>query len=121
MPQKIVTSNEDLASGGWTYRATLVRAVDGDTIDVTVDLGFRLRIELRLRLVGVDTPERGHPDYARATAMLREHLDGKPLMLRTHKDRTGKYGRYLATVYIVGEDESVNAKMARAGWPYVPR
>ena len=54
----------------YTYRARLVRCVDGDTIDVEIDLGFYLKANVRCRLTGVDTPERGHANFSEATAVL---------------------------------------------------
>ena len=100
----------------WLYRARLEPegVVDGDTIDVTVDLGFRLTRTIRLRLLGVDTAEiygveRDSQEYARGIThknfvegWLTEadrRVDGDwPLLINTHKDDRGKFGRYLATV-----------------------
>ena len=47
----------------YEYRAKLKRVVDGDTVDFVVDLGFHVHTTIRTRLLGVDTPERGHPDW----------------------------------------------------------
>ena len=52
----------------YEYRAKIKRVVDGDTVDFIVDLGFSVHITIRTRLLGVDTPERGHEDWAKATS-----------------------------------------------------
>ena len=51
----------------YEYNAKVDRVVDGDTVDFIVDLGFNINIKIRTRLIGVDTPERGHPDWKKAT------------------------------------------------------
>lgn len=107
----------------WVYQAHRDRVVDGDTIDVVVDVGFRMRRTIRLRLAGVDTAEiygvgKGSAEYAdgmrhkrRVTAWFttaeyraRESdsiPDAWPVFVHTSK--TGKYGRYLARVVMRGE------------------
>ena len=99
----------------YSYRAKLIRCVDGDTADIEIDLGFHLTARIRGRLLGVDTPERGKPDYKKATAMLENLIciqsDGEGYFtVRTEK--TGKYGRWLVDI------DGVNSVLAEA-WPYV--
>ncbi|NCO36835.1 MAG: hypothetical protein AUJ92_18175 [Armatimonadetes bacterium CG2_30_59_28] len=104
------------------YGAEVLRVVDGDTIDVRVDLGFRIYREMRVRLYGLDTPEtfgvkKDSAEYAsgkKAAEYLSERLKGKEIILRTHKDLTEKYGRYLATVYAEGRD--VNQELIEKGY-----
>ena len=92
------------------YRCELVRVVDGDTIDVNVDLGYKvwLRKE-RVRLLGINTPEsrtRNLEEKAmglKSKARLKELLP-KKFIIRTHKDGKGKFGRILATPIVNGED-----------------
>mgnify|MGYP001197382600 CR=1 FL=1 len=98
----------------YTYKAKLVRCVDGDTMDVDVDLGFHLTARIRCRLLGVNTPERGRPDFARATLMLENLLQSQAdeegfFVMRTGK--TGKFGRWLAEV------NGVNSVL-KERWPY---
>ena len=96
------------------YRAKVIRVVDGDTVDFDVDLGFHISIRIRTRLVGVDTPERGHQDFAKATNILIDLLNeqkDEEGYVRIETQKTGKYGRWL--VYIPGVNESL-AKV----WPY---
>ena len=56
------------------YKARIKRIVDGDTLDLQVDLGFNIMINIRGRLVGVNTPERGHEDFYKASAACRDLL-----------------------------------------------
>jgi len=105
----------------FVYGALVKRVVDGDTVDVVVDLGFRLSWEMRVRLTGINAPEtygvkRDSAEYAagkRATDYLRDRVEGKWVVIRTEKDRTGKYGRYLATLYLDGAE--VNQELVDKG------
>ncbi len=99
------------------YRATVVRVVDGDTVDLTVDLGFRATFTDRFRLYGIDAPEVRYPTYDAGQAArlwLTELLPpGTPVVTETHKPPTDKYGRWLATLWLGGHD--VNAALVAAG------
>jgi endonuclease YncB( thermonuclease family) len=92
----------------WTWPAFAVNVVDGDTVDILIDRGFReTRLE-RVRLYGVDTPERGQPGFREAGTALATMLfditltDAKPypLVATTIKpnDPHDKYGRWLAKI-----------------------
>lgn len=84
----------------YTYRCTLDRVVDGDTVDLWIDLGFRLRTHQRIRMLGYDAPEVRGPTRAaglEATEKLRSLLAGKSLRIRTEKSE--KYGRWLGVVF----------------------
>ena len=59
----------------YEYKAIVDRVVDGDTVDFIVDLGFSVKIKIRTRLAGVDTPERGQKDFLLATRKCRELLN----------------------------------------------
>ena len=103
--------------------------VDGDTIDVIIDLGFDILFASRVRLAGIDTPESRTTDKAEkalgleAKEYLKKHLnDAKSVVIRTEKmDSSEKYGRILGWVYVNGESESVNNKMIKDGyaWGYL--
>jgi len=84
----------------YQYKATIERIVDGDTIDVTVDLGFFLTSRMRIRLRGLDTPEiRGpeRPEGLKVKAFVQETIPpGKQVVINTYK--VGKYGRYIADI-----------------------
>jgi micrococcal nuclease len=95
----------------WQYRATIIRVVDGDTVDVRLDLGFQVLHETRLRLAGINAPEMLARDPAEreraraATARLTALLPiGTGVMVTTEKDRREKYGRYLARLTLGGVD-----------------
>ena len=103
--------------------------VDGDTIDVVIDLGFDILFASRVRLAGIDTPESRTTDKAEkalgleAKEYLKKHLkDAKSVVIRTEKmDSSEKYGRILGWVYVNGESESINNKMINDGyaWGYL--
>lgn len=96
----------------YEYSATVTRWVDGDTVDLRVDLGFRLFAETRFRLYGIDTPERGHTNYTEATALANELAPpGATVTIRTYKD-ADKYGRWLADILTATEDNVNNALIA---------
>jgi micrococcal nuclease len=103
--------------------------VDGDTIDVIIDLGFDILFASRVRLAGIDTPESRTTDKAEkvlgieAKEYLKKQLkDAKSVVIRTEKmDSSEKYGRILGWVYVNGESESLNNKMINDGyaWGYL--
>ena len=103
--------------------------VDGDTIDVVIDLGFDILFASRVRLAGIDTPESRTTDKAEkvlgleAKEYLKKQLkDAKSVVIRTEKmNSSEKYGRILGWVYINGDSESVNNKMINDGyaWGYL--
>lgn len=76
----------------------VIRVVDGDTVDLRVDVGFYLTAALRFRVLDLDTPERGEPGWAEATAVARAWLtSGRRLRATTAK--ADSFGRWLAQVY----------------------
>ena len=108
------------------------KVVDGDTIDVTIDLGFDLYKKERVRVAGGDTPEKRTRNLEEkalgldATAWIKDHLEGAidgddDLIIRTELDGgVGKYGRLLGWLYIGDATVSRNEKMIDEGyaWPY---
>lgn len=87
--------------------ATVARAVDGDTLELTDGT--------RVRLIGIDTPERGDCGYNEATAELARHVQGRTVTLHTGaRDNTDRYGRLLRYIDVDGTD--VNLAMIRSGW-----
>ena len=108
------------------------RVVDGDTIDVTIDLGFDLYKKERVRVAGIDTPEKRTRNLEEkalgidATNWLKEKLkaavDGDDdLIIRTELvGGVGKYGRLLGWLYIGDADVSLNEEMIDEGyaWTY---
>ena len=117
----------------YNFRVTEInRVLDGDTIDVTIDLGFDLYKKERVRIAGVDTPEKRTRDLEEkalgldATAWMKEKLDGAikgddELTIRTElKGGVGKYGRLLGWLYVGDSDLSLNEQMITEGyaWEY---
>ena len=117
----------------YNFRVTKInRVVDGDTIDVTIDLGFDLYKKERVRVAGVDTPEkrtRNKEEKALgidATNCLKDKLEeaikgDDELTIRTElKGGVGKYGRLLGWLYIGDDNVSLNEQMIGEGyaWPY---
>ena len=85
----------------YKYRATIGRVVDGDTVDVLVFLGFRVTHEVRVRLMGINAPERNALGGSEATAFVKGKLPvGREVIIETFKNPTDKYGRWLATIYL---------------------
>lgn len=81
----------------YTYAATVEKVVDGDTVDVDLDLGMRIHFKTRLRLEGIDAPEMSTGDGKTVKALLQELLPvGASVTVQTRKP--DKYGRALATV-----------------------
>lgn len=92
----------------YEYRAVITKVYDGDTLTAEIDLGFKMWAKkVKLRLVGVDTPEirTKDPDEKelaiKARDRVRELCLGKEVVVKTHGK--GKYGRWLASVYIEGD------------------
>ncbi len=108
------------------------RVVDGDTIDVTIDLGFDLYKKERVRIAGVDTPEKRTRDLEEkalgldATYWMKKQLEDtiagdEELIIRTElKGGTGKYGRLLGWLYVGDATVSLNEQMITEGyaWAY---
>jgi micrococcal nuclease len=103
--------------------------VDGDTIDVVIDLGFDILFASRVRLAGIDTPESRTKDKAEKALgleskdYLKKHLkDAKSVVIKTEKmNSSEKFGRILGWLYVNGDTESVNDKMINDGyaWGYL--
>jgi len=111
------------------YVRKVENVVDGDTIDVLIDLGFDILFQSRVRLAGIDTPESRTKDLKEKTLgleskeYLKKHLkDAKSVVIKTEKmDSSEKYGRILGWVYVNGDTESLNDKMINDGyaWGYM--
>ena len=112
------------------YRIKQVsKVVDGDTIDVDIDLGFNISYSQRLRLAGIDTPESRTLDRLEKSLGIesKEYLklkfkESKDIVVKTEKpDSSEKYGRILGWVYLDGDTVSINDKMINDGhaWGYM--
>jgi len=114
----------------YEYRVkTLIAVIDGDTIDVEIDLGFDISITKRVRLAGIDTPESRTTDKVEKALGLevKELLKKKlkaatTIVIRTEKpDSSEKYGRVLGWLYLDGDGQSVNHALIAGGyaWGYM--
>lgn len=103
----------------YDYRVVdVVRVVDGDTLDLRLDLGFHLHTSLRFRLLGVDTPERGEPGWAEATEFVRRYLDDardQQREVRATTQKADSFGRWLAQVYVRDQGGTLSGALLAAG------
>ena len=115
----------------YNFRVTKIdRVLDGDTIDVTIDLGFELYKKERVRIAGVDTPEKRTRNLEEkalgldATDWLKDKLEGAisgddDLVIRTELvGGVGKYGRLLGWCYIGDSAVSLNEQMIEEGYAH---
>lgn len=84
----------------YNYEAYCTNVVDGDTADLSIDAGFRLTTEQRVRLLGINTPERNQEGYEAAKAYLKGRILNKKVIVETYK--TDVFGRYLGILFIDG-------------------
>lgn len=96
----------------YEYKAVVTNVVDGDTIDILVDLGFKIQSKQRVRLARIDTPERGQPGYAIACDFVKDAILGKPVIIKTEK--VSKWGYYLAEVKLE-DGKNLNDTLVQAG------
>lgn len=97
----------------YIYNATVHRWVDGDTVYLNVDLGFRISTVIECRLLGLNTPERGQINYKEATLEANRLAPvGSPVVIETKKDPE-KYGRWLTNLY--AQDVDVDEALIAAG------
>ena len=109
----------------YIYRIKQVlKVVDGDTIDASIDLGFDISLEKRIRLAGIDTPE-SRTTNVKEKAMgleskewLKKTLEGaKDILIKTElPDSTEKYGRIIGHLFINGQETSLNNQMITSGY-----
>ncbi|RLA03801.1 MAG: hypothetical protein DRQ47_04535, partial [Gammaproteobacteria bacterium] len=96
----------------WQYKAIVVRVVDGDTVDVDIDLGFNIwKKNARIRLKGVDTPEKRTRDLLEkqfgnlATGIVEEFCpQGSEILLETDLSDKEKFGRILGNILVANPD-----------------
>ena len=103
----------------FTYEAKVMRVVDGDTIDALIDLGFDIHKKVRIRMVGINTPESRTRDLEEkklglaAKARLKEILKENKNKFILESQGVGKYGRCLGIIMI--NDKSVNQQLITEG------
>ena len=111
------------------YVKKVSKVVDGDTIDVDIDLGFDISFSSRVRLAGIDTPESRTTDRMEKSLgieskdYLKKAIDAsKTVVIKTEKmDSSEKYGRILGWVFLDGSKISINEQMIADGyaWGYL--
>jgi micrococcal nuclease len=114
----------------YTYKVKqLLKVLDGDTIDVQIDLGFDISVTKRVRLAGIDTPESRTRDVMEkafgleSKARLKQILESaETIVIKTEKpDSTEKFGRVLGWLHVDSEKLSVNEALIASGyaWEYL--
>ena len=94
----------------YEYKCEVKRVVDGDTVEVIIDLGFSIHFSTRVRLYGIDTPEsrtRNKDEKVRgflSKDYLKEWLDQGGVIIRTYRDKKGKFGRVLGEMVVGGRN-----------------
>lgn len=101
------------------YKGIIERVVDGDTYDITVDLGFKIYHKVRLRLKGVDTPEvygaSASAEGRAASEYVKNILENKTVFIKTYKNAPSTYNRWEADVYFLSTlSESVDTWISLA-------
>ena len=104
----------------YTYKVDkIVRVVDGDTVDITIDLGFNIHYDARVRMYGINAPESRTRDLEEkkrglaAKARLAQLLQGEEVTITTSKDKTGKFGRLLGEFFVKGVN--INEQLIKEG------
>lgn len=112
----------------YEYEAAVVRVVDGDTVDVDVDVGFSITSRQRLRVLGIDTPElRSRDETERASAReattaTKDWLDSCGGKVRIRTSKADAFGRYLAEILDPATDQTLTDHLLLLGYePYKRR
>jgi micrococcal nuclease len=132
MTEKCPTCGSDVTVGGegsthfyipvvnyspYVYKAYIKEVFDGDTCTATVDLGMRVSMDIKIRLYGINAPEMRGGDKGngvRSREYLRNLILGKDVIIKTYKDKTEKFGRWLAEIFV--DDQNVNQVMVQDGY-----
>jgi micrococcal nuclease len=96
----------------YEYYTKIDKVVDGDTVDVFIDLGFSVWHKERIRLAGIDTAEKNTPLGKALKKFLVENLEGKMVKLQVSKP--DKYGRYLGVAFLKDSNISINDQLIKA-------
>lgn len=109
----------------YQYKAKVERVVDGDTIDIVIDLGFKITTNQRIRLADINTPEtynvkKDSEEYKKGVAarqFVEQRLseNNNNILIETDKF-TGKYGRYIGTIYLDDNEKSLNDELVEKGF-----
>lgn len=117
LSQKLIGEKE-MTDKRYFYKATILRVIDGDTLDCLLDVGFDILIKQRLRLSGINTPESRTRDKREKELGLEAKQftqdfvsEGEKILIHTIKK--GKFGRLLCEVFVGGK--SLNKALIKAG------
>ena len=112
----------------YEYKAILKRVVDGDTMDLVIDMGFKITTVQRVRLKGINTPETWHrkkdsEEYkkgmeAKEYVIRRLAENNNEFIVRTNK-HPGVYGRYIADIVLPDSDITLNEELLQKGYAVV--
>ncbi|SHF86970.1 micrococcal nuclease [Mariniphaga anaerophila] len=108
----------------YQYKATVDYVVDGDTLDITIDLGFKITTHQRIRLADINTPEifsvkKDSEEHKRGMAA-KQYVEKRladndnKIVIETEKN-TGKYGRYIGTIFLADSDITLNEELVKEG------
>lgn len=107
------------------FEAEVTKVVDGDTLDLTIFLGFDVSVNIRVRLFGIDTPEvhgvkkesKEYKKGIKASEFVHGWLDdnGSNVVVETFKQKKGKYGRWIARIYSKDESKILNEDLFTSG------
>ena len=107
----------EMNQASYIYRCTLHRVIDGDTIEVMVDLGFKRYSREKVRIAGIDAPERNTQWGPAATDFTKHWCEDAELLLESHK--SDSFGRWLGAIYKTnafgGEIRSLAADLLDSG------
>lgn len=100
----------------YCYKARVVKVIDGDTVEMLVDLGFSVSIQKRFRLYGINAPELKNDTNSIgkiSKQYLTQLINNKDVIIKTEKNKTDKYGRYIATIFL--DNVNINQKIVSDG------
>jgi micrococcal nuclease len=101
----------------YTYGAKVVKVIDGDTIDLDIDLGFHIRITKRIRLSFINAPEMNTDLGKRSKEFLLKSIPQESnVIIKTQLDSTDKYGRVLGEIFAPDQISSINKLMIDGGF-----
>lgn len=109
----------------YEYKAKLDRVVDGDTLDLIIDVGFKMTTNQRIRLAHIDTPEtyrvkKTSEEYKKGVEA-KEYVEKRladnhnEMRINTYK-KIGKYGRYIGIIWLEDSDVSLNDELVQNGY-----
>ena len=109
----------------YEYKATLDRVVDGDTMDLIIDMGFKMTTNQRIRLANINTPETYGQQHdteeykagMKAKNFVIKRLSENDNIVRIETSKlTGKYGRYIGVIWLADSETSLNDELVQKGF-----